>query len=266
MTMGTLVDTHCHLDMDAFDPDREAVLDRAASCGVGRMVTVGTDGASSLKALDLALRHTSRGVFATVGVHPHEASSVAEGLPGALRDLARHDRVVAVGETGLDFFYDHSPREVQKKVLAFHVSWALEVRKPLVVHVRDAFDEALDILKSEGAAGSGGVFHCFSGTWEQAVAALDLGFYLSFAGPVTFSKGEALRDVASRIPRDRLLCETDAPYLAPRPFRGKRNEPAHVARIYDRLAEVRREARVELEAAIYRNAEALFRWAGEKAP
>jgi len=264
--MGTLVDTHCHLDMDAFDPDREAVLDRAASCGVGRMVTVGTDEASSLKALELALRHAPRGVFATVGVHPHEASSVAEGLPGALGDLARHDRVVAVGETGLDFFYDHSPREVQKKVFAFHVAWALKVGKPLVVHVRDAFDEALEILKSEGAAEIGGVFHCFSGTWEQAVAALDLGFYLSFAGPLTFPKGEALRDVASRIPRDRLLCETDAPYLAPHPFRGRRNEPAHVAQIYDRLAEVRREARGDLEATIYRNAEALFRWAEDKTP
>ena len=264
--MGTLVDTHCHLDMDAFDPDREAVLDRAASCGVGRMVTVGTDEASSLKALELALRHAPRGVFATVGVHPHEASSVAEGLPGALGDLARHDRVVAVGETGLDFFYDHSPREVQKKVFAFHVAWALKVGKPLVVHVRDAFDEALEILKSEGAAEIGGVFHCFSGTWEQAVAALDLGFYLSFAGPLTFSKGEALRDVASRIPRDRLLCETDAPYLAPHPFRGRRNEPAHVAQIYDRLAEVRREARGDLEATIYRNAETLFRWAEDKTP
>ena len=260
--MTELVDTHCHLEMDAFDPDREEVLERATSQGVVRLVTVGTDENSSRAASDLALGHAARGIFATVGVHPHEASTVEKGLPESLKALAARDRVVAVGETGLDFFYDHSPRDVQRQVFALHVAWACEVCKPLVVHVRDAYDEALEILRREGAHRCGGVIHCFSGTWEQGAEALDLGFYLSFAGPLTFPKSTALREVGARVPLDRLLCETDAPYLAPHPFRGKRNEPAHVARVYERLAEVRRVDQGDLEAAVFRNAEALFHFSG----
>lgn len=264
--MEGLVDTHCHLEMDAFDADREGVLERAASQGVRWLVTVGTDEMSSLAATHLARRHAAQGVFATVGVHPHEASAVAQGLPESLCALARQERVVAVGETGLDFFYDHSPREAQRRAFVLHVAWAREVAKPLVVHVRDAYDEALELLRAEGATSCGGVIHCFSGTWEHAVGALDLGFFISFGGPLTFSKNASLREVAARVPLDRLLCETDAPYLAPQPFRGKRNEPAHVVQVYHCLAEVRHMDRKDLAAAISRNAGTLFRWDGEMVP
>lgn len=262
--MRGLIDTHCHLDMSLFDADREAVLGRAFSHGVSIVVTVGTDVVSSSAAFELSVQFAARGVYAVVGVHPHEAVSVTSGLPENLQSLAREDRVVAVGETGLDFFYEHTPRHIQQDVFARHIAWAREVRKPLVVHIREAYNEALALLRSEGAADIGGVVHCFSGEWEHAKDAMDLGFSISFAGPLTFPKNAELRKIAGRIPLDRLLGETDAPYLAPQAFRGKRNEPAHVRFVYEALAVERGMAQNDLVDALGRNAEALFHFVEAK--
>lgn len=257
-----LADTHCHLDMKQFQEDVEIVLDRAAEAGLRRLLVVGSDETSSFAVCRLALDYADRGVFAAVGVHPHDASCAAEGLSAELRDLANAPRVAAIGETGLDYHYDHSPRDVQRRVFASHIAWAVEAEKPLVVHIREAYGDALALLRSEDASRCGGVIHCFSGTWEDAKAALDLGFYVSFAGPVTFPRSDDLREIAGRIPADRILCETDAPYLAPQPFRGKRNEPAYVRFVYETLAAVRKTSFEALAEQIWENAEALFRWKG----
>jgi len=257
-----LADTHCHLDMEQFREDLETVLDRAAEAGLRRLLVVGSDETSSFAVHRLALDYADRGVFAAVGVHPHDASSAAEGLSAELHDLANAPCVAAIGETGLDYHYDHSPRDVQRRVFADHVAWAVKAGKPLVVHIREAYDDALALLRSEDASRCGGVIHCFSGTWEDAKAALDLGFYVSFAGPVTFPRSAELREIAGRIPTDRILCETDAPYLAPQPFRGKRNEPAYVRFVYETLATARKTTFEALAEHVWKNAEALFGWGG----
>ncbi|WP_029166017.1 TatD family hydrolase [Aminiphilus circumscriptus] len=262
MHKDSLADTHCHLDMEQFGEDLETVLDRAAEAGLRRLLVVGADETSSFVAHRLALDYAARGVFAAVGVHPHDASTAAEGLSAELRDLANAPCVAAIGETGLDYHYDHSPRDVQRRVFADHVAWAVEAEKPLVVHIREAYGDALALLRTEGASRCGGVIHCFSGTWEDAKAALDLGFYVSFAGPVTFPRSTELREISGRIPADRILCETDAPYLAPQPFRGRRNEPAYVRFVYETIADVRKTTFEALAEQIWKNAETLFRWKG----
>jgi TatD DNase family protein len=238
-----LVDTHCHIDGDRFDEDRQAVLARARAAGVTAMINVGCDLPSSRRSLDLARTHPD--LFAAVGVHPHEAKDVVDGFDDILVDLARDVRCVAVGECGLDYHYDHSPRHVQRTVFARQISAARRAGKPLVLHVRNgatdapAFKEAIEILRSEGALDVGGVFHCFTGTLDEAKAALDLGFLLSFPGVVTFKNNGELSDVAKMVPGDRYVVETDAPFMAPVPCRGKRNEPAWVAHTAAFVAEVR---------------------------
>lgn len=250
-----LVDTHCHIDGDRFDEDRKAVLDRARAAGVGAMVNVGCDLPSSRRSVDLARTHAD--VWATVGVHPHEAKLYGPS-PKPLADLLRdetweaelisfaHDpRCVAIGECGLDYHYDHSPRAIQREVFARQIAIARHVKKPLVLHIRNgetdapAFREALDILQSEGAKDVGGVFHCFTGSVVEADLALDLGFLLSLPGVVTFKNNGELTEVAKRAPADRLVVETDSPFMAPVPNRGKRNEPAFVAHTAAFVASVR---------------------------
>lgn len=241
-----LVDTHCHLDGDRFDDDRADVLSRARAAGVSAMVNVGCDLASSRRSLDLA--HTHDDVWASVGVHPHEAKDAPAGFDDELVTLCSDPRCVAVGECGLDYHYDHSPRPVQREVFARQIAAARRAKKPLVLHIRNAahdgpaFAEALDILRGERAVDVGGVFHCFTGTVNEAKAALDLGFLLSFPGVVTFKNNGQLSDVARLCPADRFVVETDAPYMAPVPHRGKRNEPAFVALTAAFVAQVRGEA------------------------
>lgn len=220
------------------------------------MINVGCDLPSSLRSLGLAQTHAD--IFATVGVHPHEAKDAPQDFDDRLVELARNARCVAIGECGLDFFYDHSPRDVQRTVFARQIAAARRARKPLVLHVRDAFDEALDVLTAEDARDVGGVFHCFTGTWEQGRRALELGFYLSMPGVVTFKNAGELPEVARKSPIDRLLVETDAPYMAPVPHRGKRNEPAFVAHTAAFIAEVRGEDRLAFIEATGANARRLF--------
>ncbi len=256
-----LVDSHTHLDAERFDGDRAATIARARAAGVERMVNVGCDLPSSERSLGLA--HTHADIFATVGIHPHEAKLAPDGFDDTLVALAADPRCVAVGECGLDYHYDLSPRDVQRAVFARQIAAALRAHKPLVLHIRpkdgrDAFDDALEILEGEGARDAGGVFHCFTGTVEQAKRALDLGFYLSMPGVVTFKSAGELPEVARMAPGDRLLVETDAPYMAPVPHRGKRNEPAFVALTAAFVAEVRGEDRRAFVEATGENACRLF--------
>lgn len=231
---GALIDTHAHLDFQQFDGDRDAVIERAFSSGLACILNVGTDGSSSRRSIALAEQYD--GIYATVGYHPHDAESAEDGLDD-LRDLARHPKVVAVGETGLDFYRNYAPREAQIRVFRDHVRLARQVELPLVVHIRDAYEEAMGILEEEGAAEAGGVLHCFSGDLETARRGLRLGFYLAFGGAITFRKSGAY-DVARAMPPDRIVLETDCPYQTPAPCRkqSRRNEPAFVRYVAERLA------------------------------
>lgn len=261
--MLRFVDTHCHLDRESFGDEVEGVLDRAREVGVGRLAVVGTDLPSSREVLDLCEHYAGRGLFAVVGVHPHDSGPVADGLPDELLRLADNPRVVAIGETGLDYYYEHTDRERQLLAFRLHVAWAREVHKPLVIHVRDAYADTRELLASGNVGERTGVIHCFSGTVDDARAFLDMGFFISFAGPVTFKRSDDLREVAAFVPLDRILCETDSPYLAPVPRRGRRNEPAYVRYTFEEVARVRG---LSLEAfcdAVWRNAERLFRWGVE---
>ena len=228
-----LVDSHCHLDDDKFDADREQVIERALSAGVEIMMAIGTGGP-----LDVAILQAERYpfVYATVGVHPHDAAKATEETFARLRDLAQHPKVLAIGEIGLDFHYDFSPRDVQRGVFDRQLEIAAAAGKPIVIHTREAWE---DTMAQVVALPNGGIMHCFTGDAAQAQQALALGFHLSFGGVLTFPKAESVREAARITPDDRLLVETDCPYLAPVPHRGKRNEPAFVVETARRLAEVR---------------------------
>ncbi len=255
----TLIDSHCHLEMDVFDADRDAVLARAAAAGIDAMITIGASGplASNHAAVALAERHPQ--VFATVGIHPHDASTADDDNLAVIAELAGRPKVVAIGETGLDYYYDNSPREQQQEALRRFVAMARACRLPLVVHLRAADDDALRILHDEHANDVGGVIHCFSGDAHSARRFLDLGFALSFSGIVTFKTAGAVREAAAITPADRLLVETDAPFLAPIPYRGRRNEPALVAQTAACLAEVRHEPLEAVAEHTRRNTQRIFR-------
>jgi TatD DNase family protein len=248
--MVGLVDTHAHLNAAAFEPDRDAVV-AAALAGLAYVVDVGTDRSSSEASLALSARHDR--LYSTVGAHPHDAARHDDRALADLMELADRPKVVALGEMGLDYHYDFSPRPEQRRAFAYQVQEARRRRKPVVVHIRDAFDDAYAIL-SEGD-GVAGVLHCFTGTWEQARWALDRGMYISFSGLVTFKNAGGLRDVAARMPLDRLLLETDSPYLTPHPHRSqKRNAPPMVRVTAELVAGLRGMALADLARETTANA------------
>lgn len=255
----TAVDSHCHLDMERFDADREEVIARARGAGVSAMVTIGAGGPmeSNRAAVELARRNAD--IYATVGIHPHDARTVDAAAMDEIGRLAEDPKVVGIGETGLDFHYDNSPRPAQEEAMRRFTALARERGLPLVVHVRDAYELAARILREEGLGEAGGVIHCFSGDRAAAAAFLDLGLHLSYSGIVTFRNAEELREAARITPADRLLIETDAPFLAPVPMRGKRNEPAFVLHTAALLAEVRGETLDDVARATAENARRLFR-------
>ncbi len=230
-----MIDSHCHLDDARFDPDREEVLKRAQAAGVTLALTIGSGNGPPDLEVATRLAEAVPWLYATVGVHPHEASKADAAALERLEQLCGHPKVLAVGEIGLDYHYDHSPREVQREVFATQLAIARRAAKPIVIHTREAWDDTVSILRRDWDGA--GVMHCFSGGWDEAVQSLDLGFYLSFAGILTFPKAAALRETAARLPLDRLLIETDSPYLAPVPQRGKRNEPAFVIHTAQALAQ-----------------------------
>ena len=257
------IDSHAHLTATEFDDDREAVMARAAAAGVSAFVAIGSGYGIEHNGRAAALAAGDGRVFATVGVHPHDASLLDDAGRRSLEDLATLPRVVAVGECGLDYHYLRSPRETQRAVFAEQVALARRRGLPVSIHVRgdgpDAYEELLDIWRTEGGGDLEGVLHCYTGGLDFARRALGHGLYVSFSGILTFKKDRGLRDVAAALPLDRLLVETDAPLLAPEGFRGRRNEPVHVVRVGEVLAGLHRRSPEEIAGITARNARALFR-------
>ena len=253
-----MIDSHCHLDTDSFAADLPAVLDRARKAGVRGMICIGSgrDLGSARSSVALAAREPD--VYATVGVHPHDVAGMNESDWKELADLACQPRVVGIGETGLDYHYDHSPQDAQRAAFRRFVTLAREARRPVVSHVREAHADAAEILRAERADDVGGVIHCFTGGVDDARAYLELGHYLSFSGIVTFKNADDIRAAARFAPIDRILVETDAPYLAPIPYRGQRNEPAFVARTLEALAQLRGISVDGADEATTENARRLF--------
>jgi TatD DNase family protein len=247
-----LIDSHAHLDSQRYDEDRDALLARAWQAGVGALLSIGIgDGPDTMhRALELSRTYAGKPetprILASAGVHPHEAQLADEAALAKLDHLLQQPEVIACGEVGLDYFYDHSPRETQKTVFRRQMEVAAAHKKPIIIHCRpsdnctNAWDDTLEMIETEWAPkGLGGILHCFTGEWDHAKRAMDCGFLISFAGNITFPKAQLIRDVAILVPLDRMLIETDAPFLAPVPNRGKRNEPAWVANVAEKLAEIR---------------------------
>ena len=249
-------DTHCHLDDEKFDEDREEAYLRMADAGVRRCVCVGSDLATSRRSLAFSRAH--EGVYAAVGVHPHEAKDAPAGYLDELTRLLDEKKAVALGEIGLDYYYDFSPRDVQKKVLAEQVDLAVKLDVPVIFHIRDAHGDMIDFFRSRKTL-PGGIIHCFSGSTETAREYGKMGFYISFAGPLTFKKAPHLWEAAKAVPLDRLLVETDSPYLAPEPKRGRRNEPANVVWVLKKLAELREIPEEEMARITWENGCRVYR-------
>ncbi len=251
-----LVDSHAHIDDARFDADRDAVLERAAAASIELIINIGADVASSARSIALAEKYPQ--IYAAVGMHPHDAKEMQEQDYSQLLCWAAHPKVVAIGEIGLDYHYDLSPRPVQKEVFLRQLDIARQTGKPFIVHEREAHADTFEIIRT-AAKGLEGVFHCFSGSIETAREYLKLGFYISVAGPVTFPKSAKTKEVAQFVPIDRLLVETDSPYLTPQAFRGRRNEPAHVRLVAEEIAALRNLSLTELALATTENARRLFR-------
>jgi TatD DNase family protein len=251
-----LVDSHAHLDFRQFSRDRDEVLQRAQDSGVKLIINIGCDLQSSQKSIELAEKYSL--VYAVVGIHPHDAARVPANYLQELKALAGHPKVVALGEMGLDFYRDRSPRAVQKKIFQQQLKLAREINLPVVIHDRDAHGEILEIMEGEGLPAQGGVMHCFSGDLELARRVLKLGLYVSIAGPVTYPRNHKLARVASWVPAEKLLVETDSPFLTPNPLRGKRNEPANVALVVEKVAALRDVPAEEIGRICLDNTKKLF--------
>ena len=257
------LDSHCHMAADRFDEDREAVLRRAFAGGVDTLITIGSGYGIRGNAEAIRIAESDPRIFATVGVHPHEASELDDEARAWFRQWLDHDRVIALGECGLDYHYMNSPRETQRAVFAEQIALARELAMPVSIHVRsdesDAYDELLEIWIAEGGRTLEGVLHCYTGTLDFARRAMDEGLFVSFSGIVTFKGSHALREVARQIPLDRLMIETDAPFLAPQGHRGRRNEPLWVSVVGEMLATLHECSIEQLAAHTTRNARRLFR-------
>lgn len=249
------IDTHAHLDMEAFEGDLDSVLTNADEAGVRKIITVGTDLESSRRAIALAEKYDN--VWATAGIHPHEADKIRDKDFETLIGLLAHPKCVALGEAGLDYHYDFSPRDVQAAVFKTQLRLAQALKKPLIVHVREAMHEAIDLIDSCKNGQWSGVFHCFGGDADDVPKVIERGFHIAFTGVISF-KNFKNQEAVRRVPSSRLMVETDAPFMAPVPLRGKRCEPAHVARTGEVMAEMRQISVEELAAITTANAEALF--------
>jgi TatD DNase family protein len=257
-----LVDSHCHLEFPDFAPERKAVIDRARAAGVGHMLTISTRVRRFDEIARIAEAHDD--ISCSLGTHPHSAEEEQDVTTADLVVVGAHPKVVGIGETGLDYYYDNSPRDLQQAAFRRHISAALELGLPLIVHTRDADEDTIRILREEGAGtGLTGVIHCFSSGRQLAEECLDFGFHISFSGIVTFKKSQELREIAASVPLDRMLVETDAPFLAPTPKRGQRNEPAYVVHTASILASLHNVDQAELSRRTTLNFFTLF---GRAAP
>ncbi|WP_413377023.1 TatD family hydrolase [Alkalihalobacillus sp. 1P02AB] len=250
-------DTHVHLNADQFDDDLEEVIQRAERAGVKEMVVVGFDEKTINRALDLIEKYDY--LYAAVGWHPVDAIDMTEKHLKWLEELAAHPKVVALGEMGLDYHWDKSPKEIQKEVFRKQIALAKKVQLPIIIHNRDADQDVVDILREEKAEEVGGIMHCFGGSVEIATQCLDMNFYISLGGPVTFKNAKRPKVIAKEVPLERLLIETDCPYLAPHPFRGKRNEPAYVELVAKEIAELREMSVEEVALQTRENAKKIFK-------
>ena len=251
-----MIDTHAHLEMTQFDGDREDVIKRAVNSDVSLIIDVGSDLKGSRTALELAHRYDF--IYASAGIHPHEVKEVTPDTYKEIKKLLSDPKVVAVGEIGLDYYKDYSPYDIQKREFINQIRLAREFKKPVIVHSRDSRDDMLKILKDENASEMGGIMHCFSGDEEMAKICMNMGFYISFAGPITYPNADRLRKVVKSIPINRLLIETDCPYLAPQQVRGKRNEPAYVRHVAEKAAEIKGLSLEDVERVIRLNVHNLF--------
>ncbi|MGH9438208.1 MAG: TatD family hydrolase [Terriglobia bacterium] len=257
--MLSLIDSHCHLDGPEYDSDRDAVIARAREAGVRRLLVIGTGASYQEIGATLPIAERIEGACCACGIHPHDASKFLESDFGELREFAHHPKFVAVGEIGLDYHYDHSPREAQQNILIRQLELARELNLPVLIHCRDAWDDLRRIFQEHWrGSGLGGVLHCFTGSRDDAFDLMDYGFMISFAGNLTFKNASGLREVAPEIPADRILTETDCPFLAPVPHRGKRNEPAFVAEVLRQLAVLRGAGEEEMGAQVINNFQTLF--------
>ncbi|MFS0725089.1 TatD family hydrolase [Paenibacillus sp. 1P07SE] len=252
-----IIDTHTHLDAKAFEADREETISRAREAGIDRMINIGFNRETIPTTLKLA--ETYDFIYAAVGWHPVDSIHMKPEDLDWIASLMRHEKVVAIGEIGLDYHWDTSPKDVQKRVFREQLQLARKVGKPVVIHNRDAHEDIVNILREENAKEIGGVMHCFSGSWETARQCLDMNFYISLGGPVTFKNARVPKEVLKNVPLDRLLIETDCPYLAPHPFRGKRNEPSYVRLVAEAAAEMKGKTLEEISKITTENAENCFR-------
>ena len=252
-----MIDTHCHLDMEPLLSDLDRVLRRARDEGVRAVFSVGVDGRSCRRTLKIARSHD--GVYAVLGIHPHNAKDAKDGVLEEIAKMAEDPLVIGWGEVGLDFYRNLSPRGIQKEVLRKQIALARRLGLPLVIHSRQAASETLRVLREEKAWEVGGIIHCFSDGWEEAKSYLDLGFFISVSGIITYPRAEGLREVVRRIPEERILVETDAPYLAPVPHRGEKNEPAFVRFTLQEIAAIKGREVGEMEEITERNARVAFR-------
>jgi len=257
--MPTIIDTHCHLADAKLRDDVEGVIARASAAGVAQIISVGAIGPVENDRLTVEIAEHHQNVYAAVGVHPHDAKDCTPERIAQLRGLAASKKVVAIGESGLDFHYMHSPLEAQESSLRAHLALATELDLPIVIHCRDAEQRMVEIVRDAGLPPRGGVIHCFTGDASAAREFLALGFHISFSGIITFKNSAPIREAATLVPDDRVMVETDSPYLAPEPYRGKRNEPAYVTRTLEMLANLRRTDATVLGAQIIANAARVFR-------
>lgn len=249
-------DTHAHLDDEQYSEDQETVIKRAYEAGVQLMVNVGYNVTSAQNTLELTQKFDF--IYGAVGLHPHEAQDLNEKSLQILRQMAQRPRIVAIGEIGLDYYYDHSPRDTQHKVFREMIKLAREVGLPIIIHDRDAHEDTLRIVKEENAGEIGGVFHCYSGSWPLAQEILELGFYLALGGALTFKNARKAVEVVREIPLEKLLIETDCPYLTPVPYRGKRNEPAYVIQVAEAIAAIKGLSVEKVARATLANGKRLF--------
>ncbi|WP_377887164.1 TatD family hydrolase [Alkalihalobacillus sp. R86527] len=251
-----LFDTHTHLNVEQFSEDKLEVIDRAQEAGVSKMIVVGFDHETITNAMKLVEEYEF--LYAAVGWHPVDAIDMTDEDLAWIEELAKHPKVVAIGEMGLDYHWDKSPHDIQKEVFRKQIQLAKKVKLPIIIHNREATRDVIDILKEEDASEVGGIMHCFAGTVEEANECLDMNFYISLGGPVTFKNAKLPKEVAKEVPVDRLLVETDCPFLAPHPFRGKRNEPSYVKLVAEQVADLKEMEYEDLASATFDNAMRLF--------